>query len=185
MASETLGPAKVNRMTSAPSPQGRRILVAVVTGEAGERIQTWRLKNDPKEAERLPPHATLCYWAPQVEAEAFERQVRHAFPEPVSVKLGEVKIGDNDQGTYYVEVKDFAPLDAALARLYDGTFVEMPKRDVWRWHVSCVRDSRGRDRAAIWQAARELVLNQEWRVDKVAYLELRGTRYQELATWRL
>jgi hypothetical protein len=172
-------------MTSTPSPQGRRILVAVVTGDAGERIQAWRLKNDPKEAARLPPHATLCYWAPHLEPEALERQVRHAFREPVLVRLGEVRLGDNDQGTFYVEVPDAAPLDAALSRLYDGAFVEMPERDVWRWHVSCIRDSRGRDLDALWLAAEDLKLGQDWSVDTVSYMELQSDRYIEVSTWRI
>jgi hypothetical protein len=28
----------------------------------------------------LPPHVTLCYWAPDASLRLLERQVRHAFP---------------------------------------------------------------------------------------------------------
>ena len=55
------------------SPPGRRVLVAVVTGEAGVRIQTWRERHDPEQARRLPPHTTLCYWAPVVKPELLEK----------------------------------------------------------------------------------------------------------------
>jgi hypothetical protein len=93
--------------------------------------------------------------------------------------------GDNDQATFYVEVQDTEAIKAALDRLYDGAFLEMPKREVWRWHVTCMRDSRGRDRAAIWNAARELESNQSWAINCVADLELRGARYEEIAVWRI
>jgi hypothetical protein len=137
-------------MTSAPSPEGRRILVAVVTGHAGEQIQRWREQYDPEQAKRLPPHATLCYWAPVADVENLEEQVRHAFPVPFDVRLGPVRLGTNDQQTMYVEVVDRSPLDEALVRLYDGTHVEMPvRRGDWLWHVTCVRESRGRDQAAL------------------------------------
>ena len=173
-------------MTSAPSPDGRRILVAVVTGEVGDRIQSWREKHDPEEAKRLPPHATLCYWAPEVEPETLERQVRHAFPAPFEVRLGDVRKGDNDQETFYVEVVDREPLDGALACLYDGTHVEMPRRrDGWLWHITCVRESRGRDQDALMAAARELCLDAPWSVDTVAYMELQGDAYVQLACWNL
>jgi hypothetical protein len=173
-------------MTSTLSPEGRRILVAVVTGEAGDRIQAWREQHDPEQARRLPPHATLCYWAPAVAPETLERQVRHAFPAPFDVCLGEVRKGDNDQETFYVEVLDREPLDSALACLYDGTYVEMPKRrDDWLWHVTCVRESRGRDQDALMVAAKELCLDVPWTVDTVAYMELQGDTYAQLASWRL
>ena len=172
-------------MTSQASPQGRRILVAEVTGEAGRRIQAWRETNDPQEAKRLPPHSTLCYWAPDASKQALGRQVNHAFSEPVTVRLCPVKQGDNDQGTLYVEVREAEALDAALQRLYDGTYVAMPTVDHWRWHVTCVRDTRERDLEALWAAARQLDLDCAWRIEKVSYLELRGNRYEELACWRV
>lgn len=172
-------------MTSAASPQGRRILVAEVTGEAGRRIQAWREQQDPDQARRLPPHSTLCYWAPALPADELQRQVLHAFQEPVTVRLGCVKQGDNDQATLYVEVCEAEALDGALQRLYDGTFVALPPVDHWRWHVTCVRDTRGRDMDALWTAARGLEMECTWRVDKVTYLELYGDRYEELACWRV
>jgi len=177
-----------NRMTSKPSPPGRRILIAVVTGEAGRRIQAWREQHDAEQARRLPPHATLCYWAPTVEPELLERQVRHAFDAEgtPSVRLGEVRKGDNDQETLYVEVLDTQPLNSMHARLYDGAFVPLPGRDGWLWHVTCVRESRGKDQEALWAAAQSLDLKDApWTVDTVAYMELRGDRYESIATWQM
>ena len=173
-------------MTSTPSPEGRRILVAVVTGEAGLRIQEWREQHDPEQAKRLPPHATLCYWAPTVAPDLLEQQVRHAFPAPFDVRLGEVRHGTNDQETFYLEVLDREPLDNALDLLYDGAFVEMPeRRKDWLWHVTCVRESRGRDQEALMQAAQALKIDVPWTVYTVAYMEFRGGAYSWLAFWNL
>ena len=116
-------------VSSESSPAGRRVLVAVVTGELGERIQAWRQRYDPEQARRLPPHATLCYWAPTVEPDLLERQVRHAFDRPISVRLGGVHEFGNQDHTFYVSVEETAALDAARLRLYDGTHLELPGRD--------------------------------------------------------
>lgn len=167
------------------SPQGRRVLVAPVTGEIGERIQAWRLAYDPIQARRLAPHATLCYWAPTVEPTLLERQVRHAFAAPVAVHLGGVRAFANRELTLYVEVGETAALDAARVRLYDATHLALPGRPDWTWHVTCVRSTRGRDPAALRAAARELELDAAWRLETVAYLELRGDRYEPLAEWRI
>ena len=172
-------------MTSKPSPQGRRILVAEVTGETGRRIQAWRRQHDPEQAARLPPHSTLCYWVPDVPADDLELQVLHAFQEPVTVHLGCVKQGDNDQGTLYVEVSQASALDGALKRLYDGRYVEFPPVDHWRWHVTCVRDTRERDLDALWAAARELHIDCAWHIEKVSYMQLCGDRYEALACWQV
>src|SRR3954464_9676265 len=90
------------------SQPGRRVLVAVVTGEVGARIQAWRERHDPEQARRLPPHTTLCYWAPVVEPDLLERQVRHAFDRPVAVRLGSVHEFGNQDHTFYLEVLDTA-----------------------------------------------------------------------------
>mgnify|MGYP001380127553 CR=1 FL=1 len=172
-----------NEPSSLASPQGRRILAAVVTGDAGERIQAWRKEHDPAEARRLPPHMTLCYWLQAVEPERLEQQVRHAFDRPVVVRLGAVREFDNDQQTFYVEVLDAAPLDRARERLYDGAFLNLPELRAWTWHVTCVRESRDRDRERLREAAGRLELNRPWPVDRVAYLELRGDRYEPIAAW--
>jgi hypothetical protein len=172
-------------MTSAPSPEGRRILVAEVTGAAGEAIQAWRLQHDPEQARRLPPHATLCYWAPDADLATLEQQIRHAFPEAVPVRLGPVREFDNDQHTFYVQVADSAALDEARERLYDGRHVTLPPLDQWTWHVTCVRDSRDRDLEAVRAAARDLCLPDEWRVAKVSYLQLRDGVYEYLAACEL
>ena len=170
---------------SESSPPGRRVLVAVVTGEAGARIQAWRERHDPEQAHRLPPHTTLCYWAPTVEPELLEKQVRHAFDRPVAVKLGSVHEFGNKDHTFYVEVLDTADLDAARARLYDGAFLDLPGRPEWTWHVTCVRYGIRRDLDELRRLVTELEINATWQVDTIAYLELRGDRYEPLAEWRV
>jgi hypothetical protein len=174
-----------NQPSSQASPQGRRILVAIVTGEAGERIQQWRTVYDPEQARRLPPHTTLCYWAPSVEPEALERQVRHAFEKAAAVHLGSVREFGNDEETFYVELMDTSTLDAARARLYDGAHLALPGRHEWTWHVTCVRDSRNRDKDELRRAAADLWLDVEWTVDTVGYLELRGKQYEPIAVWNV
>lgn len=177
--------ADASPMDSAPSEPGRRVLVAVVTGDLGARIQRWRERHDPEQARRLPPHTTLCYWPPTVEPEILERQVRHAFDRPVSVRLGAVhEFGNRDQ-TLYIEVLDTADLDAARTRLYDGAHLQLPSREDWTWHVTCVRYGRSGDLPALKQAAAGLQLDATWRIDTVAYLELRGDRYETVAEWRV
>jgi 2'-5' RNA ligase len=174
-------------LAAAGSPPGRRILVAVVTGAVGRRIQAWRERYDAAQAARLPPHATLCYWASVEPGAALEAQVRHAFPGPVEVRLGGVREFANEEHTFYVEVLETAALDAARQRLYDRTHVALPRRlglD-WTWHVTCVRDSRGRDREVLRRLATELTVDAPWRVERIAHLELRGERYEPLAEFGL
>src|ERR1700681_4360748 len=72
-----------------PEPP-RRVLVVVIGGEMGARIQTWREAHDARRAQLLPPHMTLCYRVPQAPLESIEAQVRHAFPRPVIARLGGV-----------------------------------------------------------------------------------------------
>jgi 2'-5' RNA ligase len=174
-----------NQPPEQPSPQGRRVLVALVTGTAGECIQRWRQTHDPYQARRLPPHVTLCYWAPDGCIESLERQVRHAFAERVTVRLGGVRQFDNGEHTFYVEVLDTARLDAARRRLYDGTYAPLPPLCEWTWHVTCVRNANGRDLTALRRAAAGLRLDTEWTVDTVGYLELRGDTYEPIAQWRV
>lgn len=167
------------------SPQGRRVLVARVTGELGERIQDWRQLHDPGQARRLPPHATLCYWAPVVDPNMLHKQVRHAFDGPLTVRLGSVHEFDNPDHTFYVDVQDTQALDAARQRLYDGTFLELPGRTDWTWHVTCVRKSRGRDLAELRDAAAALEIDMDWLVNTISYLELCGERYEIVAEWQI
>jgi 2'-5' RNA ligase len=153
-----------------------------VTGEVGRRIQAWRERYDIVQATRLPPHATLCYWASVAPDAALAAQIRHAFPAPIEVRLGAVREFENSEHTFYVEVLETAELDRARERLYDRTHVELPRRlglD-WSWHVTCVRDSRGRDREVLRRLAAELTLDATWRIERVAHLELHGDRYQPL-----
>jgi hypothetical protein len=173
-------------MVSESSPQGRRVLVAVVNGTVGAVIQKWREENDPAEAVRLPPHATLCYWAPVADPGLIAKQIRHAFPAPVTVQLGRVQQADNHDQTFFVQVLETAALDAARDRLLDGTYLDLPgKERLWQWHVTCVRRSFNRDQAALREQAKSLVLDVPWTVDTIAYLELQGDRYVELYRWRL
>ena len=170
---------------SEASPPGRRVLVAVVTGEVGARIQTWRERHDPEQARRLSPHTTLCYCAPAVEPGLLEPLVRHAFDRPVAVRLGSVHEFDNKDRTFYVDVLDTADLDAARARLYDGTFLKLPGRPEWTWHVTCVRYGVRRDLDELRRLVTELSINATWQIGTVAYLELRGDRYEPVAEWRV
>jgi 2'-5' RNA ligase len=174
-----------NQPSSQPSPQGRRVLVAVVTGEAGRRIQAWREVHDPAQARRLPPHVTLCYWAPPDGVEVLGEQVLHAFAEPVTVRLGAMREFDDEEQTFYVEVLDTEPLDAARRRLYDGRHAQLPPLREWTWHVTCVRDARDRDAAALRRAAAELCVDGDWAIDTIACLELRSDRYEAVATWEV
>jgi len=168
------------------SPQGRRVLVAIITGDTGERIQAWRERHDPRQARRLPPHITLCYWLPDVSMDLLGQQVRHALPGPVSVRLGGVREFDNVDRTFYVEVRRADALTAVRERLFDGTFVELPGRDRhWAWHVTCVRNSVGQDIDALRAHARELTIDADVVIDTVACLELRGDRYHEVQRWQL
>ena len=164
-----------NAPSSVTSPQGRRVLVAVVTGDPGERIQQWREKHDPDQAHRLPPHTTLCYWVPALDPSVLERQVRHAFSEPVGVALGGVREFDNDQRTFYVEVMETEALNASRRRLYDGTFVELAGFREWDWHVTCVRESLGRDVDRLCECARDLRIDAPWAINEVAFMELQGS----------
>ncbi len=170
----------------AESPQGRRVLVALVTGDAGDSIQEWRLRNDPQQARRIPPHATLCYWIPDVTMAALDAQVRHAFPGPIPVRLGGVREFDNVDRTFFIEVHDTDCLDEARERLFDGTIIDLPGRDRhWTWHVTCVRKSIGRNVAQLREAAGSLALDTDWEIDTIACLELRGNRYDEIHAWNL
>ena len=113
--------------------------------------------------------------------------MRHAFPEPVEVRLGGVREFENEERTFYVDVLETAGLDAARRRLYARRHVALPRRlglD-WTWHVTCVRDSRGRDREVLRRLAAELAIDAPWRVERIAHLELRGRRYEPLAEFEL
>lgn len=167
------------------SPPGRRILIAIVTGEVGEAIQRWRERHDSDQARRIPPHTTLAYWAPTVDPAALEAQVRHALPGPVTVRLGAARTFDNADRTRYLPVLDTAALDAARVRLYDGTHLALEKGQDWEWHVTCVRYAGDRDQAALDLAVRDLPDDAAWTVDTVAYMELRDGRYEPIAVWRL
>lgn len=167
------------------SPQGRRILIAPVTGPLGERIQAWRRQHDPEQATRIPPHATLCYWAPIAEPGLIEQQVRHAFQQPTSVRLGRVHQFDNPDQTLYIDVHNSAALDEVRRRLFDGTFLPLAGHEDGTWHVTCVRRTNGRDATELLRAGGHLTLDTEWLVDMVSYLVLRGERYENLAEWHV
>lgn len=177
-------------MSDTPSPNGRRVLVAVVTGPLGEAIQTWRQEHDPQQARRLPPHTTLCYWAPPVnDADALDRQIRHAFPGPVAVTLGGVHEFTNRDGTFFIEVRDTDALDDARTRFFDGTFCPLDGQQDFTWHVTCVRYPDNAKRADLRDAARSLTDTiaeaPTWTIDTIAWLELRNGVYESLRTWTL
>lgn len=174
-----------NAPSAVESPQGRRVLVAVVDGEPGERIKRWRLEHDPVQAERIPPHSTLCYWVTGIDTEQLGRQVRHAFSEAPTVRLTGVREFEDSQGAFYVGIEETAALNECRRRLYDGSFVDLGDLREWPWHITCVRDSRGRDVAAIRSAAGGLDAGREWRVSRIACLELRGDRYEAVKAWEI
>ncbi len=170
---------------SAASPPGRRIVVAVVTGAIGDAVQRWREEHDPEQARRLPPHATLCYWAPTVDPDLLERQVRHALPGPIPVRLGTIHHFTNRDRTLYLPVEDTEALDEARVRLYDGTHLALAKDHDWDWHVTVVR--YGRHRQTDWLLAEGVPLPDDgrWMIDTVAYMELRDGQYHDIARWLL
>ena len=165
---------------------GRQVLVAVITGEAGRRIQHWRERHDSKQAARLPPHLTLCYRVPDAPLPLVEAQVRHAFPSPVTLRLGRVFVLEHPEAPLAVSVSDTEGLDAARRRLFDGRYVQMAGRHEWPWHITCVRYGLPRDRERLLRLARtELDLDEPWTIEAISYLALRGGRYDTVAEWEL
>jgi 2'-5' RNA ligase len=166
---------------------GRRVLVAPIDGALGARIQAWRMIHDPRYAAVMPPHLTLCYQPPAAPVALIEAQVRHALPEPVPIRLGRFGELGNRDCTLCLAVLDTAALDAARARLFDGTYVQFEGYRAWRWHVTCVRNGRLRDRAALLaDAALALAVEDEaWTLERVSLLERSPTRYEPIAEWPL
>jgi hypothetical protein len=168
-----------------PSPP-RRVLVAVVPSELGERIQAWRQRHDANQAARLPPHLTVCYRPPDAPLQLLEAQVRYAFPTPIEVRLGPVFVLAHPEAPLAVQILETAQLDQARRRLFDGTFVQMGGRHEWPWHITCIRYGHSRDREALLAAAAgELALDDPWVIDAISYLELRNGRYEALAEWQI
>lgn len=162
--------------------------MAPVTGALGDHIQAWRLKYDPQQAERLPPHATVLYWANLEDDQdaALEAQIRHAFPGPVEVHLTEVKQFLNPDQTRYIEVTETNDLDAARARLFDCTHLLLPEqRQTWEWHVTIVRYGIKADMSVIKPAISQLSLQKTRVVDTLLLLELRDGIYHEVTRWDL
>ncbi len=176
-------------MTEPEPPDRRRVLAAIVTGPAGDAIQAWREEHDPRQAHRLPPHATLCYGIPDNTDNLLEAQVRHAFVRPIAVRLGGVHEFTNRDGTFYVEVGDTHDLDAARERLYDGCYLTLPGRSVFTWHITCIRYPKNAQRRTLRIAARELeaaiAAHPVWTIDMISSLQLRDGIYYPVATWTL
>ncbi|MBV9354393.1 MAG: 2'-5' RNA ligase family protein [Chloroflexi bacterium] len=168
------------------SEPGRRVLLAVVPGEVGQRLQAWRARDDPVRARLLPPHLTLCYRPPNAAPAAIERQVRHALPEPVLVRLrGFTELPNRDR-TLAVRVVESDALDEARRRLFDARYIELGGYREWPWHITWVRYGINRDRGAmLCQANREFPLDEAWLIETVSLLERRETDYQVLADWQL
>jgi len=170
-----------------PTPESpRRVLVVVVAGDMGVRIQTWREAHDARRAQLLPPHMTLCYRAPHAPLELIEAQVRYAFPQPVVVRLGGVTELPNRDRTLVVEVQAAADLDQARRRLFDATHTAMGGYREWPWHITWVRYGVRRDSAALLALAEHaLRFDAPWTIDLVSLLELRAGRYEPVAEWQL
>src|SRR5438874_3142696 len=165
-------------------PTPRRVLVAVVAGDVGARIQAWRELHDAKHAARLPPHLTVCYRPPEAPLEDIEAQVRHAFISPVTVRLGAVFVLAHTEAPLAVSVHETAALDAARLRLFDGTHTQMGGRHEWPWHITCIRYGHKRDREALLRAAAQhLAVDAPWQIDRISYLELRDGRWVPVAEW--
>jgi hypothetical protein len=164
----------------------RRVLVAVVPGAPGARIQAWREAHDAWRARLLPPHLTVCYRPPHVPIELITAQVRHAFPRPVAVRLGGVAELPNRDRTLVVEVLDTAELDHARRRLFDSTHAEMGGYREWPWHITWVRFGIQRDSAALLAlAARELRFDLDWTIERLSLLELHNGTYEPGAEFAL
>lgn len=169
------------------SKNGRRVIVAPVTGAIGARIQAWREKYDPQQALRLPPHATIMYWANfDVDDAAVDAQIRHAFPSPVIVRLGDVHTFQNPDRTRYIEVQETEHLNNARSRLFDGSYFEFPdQRTEWDWHVTVVRYGVKADENAVNAAIPELDSTGEWVIDVLLLLELRDGVHEEVRRWEV
>jgi hypothetical protein len=164
----------------------RRVLVAVVPGAAGARIQTWREEHDPWRARLLPPHLTLCYRPPHAPLELIEAQVRHAFPTPVAVMLAGVAELPNRDRTLVVSLDNCEQLDLARRRLFDATHVAMGGYREWPWHVTWIRYGVKCDSAAkLALAADGLRFDEPWLIDIISLLELRDGRYSPVAEFEL
>ena len=164
----------------------RRVLVALVPGPAGERIQQWREAHDPWRARLIPPHLTLCYRPSYASPELIEAQVRYAFPAPVTVRLGGVGELPNRDRTLVVHIADAGELDEARRRLFDGTHVVMGGYREWPWHVTWIRYGVKCDSATKLALAEDaLRFDQPWLIDAVSLLELRDGRYEQVADWLL
>jgi len=164
----------------------RRAIVAVVDGVLGERIQAWRERYDARHATLLPPHLTLCYRPPDAPLADLEAQVRHAFIQPVLVRLGPVFVLSHREAPLAVSIHNTDQLEAARQRLFDGTHVQMGGRHEWPWHITCIRYGYKRDcQALLAIAAQELALDAPWLIERISYLELRDRRYRPVAEWDL
>ncbi|MDP1602758.1 MAG: 2'-5' RNA ligase family protein [Legionella sp.] len=169
------------------SEQGRRILITPVEGEPGDRIQAWRLAHDPEQAKRYPPHLTLCYDPPITDTSdalaMLGRQVRHAFPSPVVIRLsGVAQFGDGHR-TLYVRALETEALDEARTRLFDGTHLAFPPLRPWPWHVSCLRNAALAPFDLIEEARAGLDFDLTIEVGAVEYRELQGRTYEVIARW--
>jgi hypothetical protein len=164
----------------------RRVLVTVVTGAEGERIQVWRAAHDPWRSRLLPPHLTLCYRPPSVGLDLIEAQVRYAFPRPVRVRLGGVRELPNRDRTLVVDILDVDELYHARRRLFDGCHVAMGGYREWPWHITWVRYGIRCDSAALLALAKDdLHFDTPWTIDSVSLLELQNGRYAPLISWNL
>jgi hypothetical protein len=172
--------------TRAAAEPPRRVLVTVLDGEPGRRIQAWRKAHDARRAMLLPPHLTLCYRPPHAPLGLIAAQVRHAFPSAIRVQLAGVAQLPNRDGTLVVQLAQTTELDQARRRLFDATFLAMGGFREWPWHITWVRYGIKRDSASLLALAEAaLRFDQPWTIDSVSLLELREGRYERVCSWSL
>jgi 2'-5' RNA ligase len=165
---------------------GRRVLVSPVPGALGERIHAWREVHDPRYAAAMRPHLTLCYQPPRAPLEAIDAQIRHAYHEPISVRIGGVGELGNRDATLCLTIQDTDQLESARQRLFDGTHAQFGGHQTWRWHITLVRKGITRDREALLAlAAEQLACEETWTIDLVSLLERGAERYDPIAEWQL
>jgi hypothetical protein len=121
-----------------------------------------------------------------VPLELIEAQVRHAFPEPIGVRMGGVAQLPNRDGTLVVLVEEAAQLDDARRRLFDAAHVELGGYREWPWHITWIRYGVRCDSAAMLALAQDaLRFDCPWTIETISLLELREGRYGPVAEWRL
>jgi hypothetical protein len=111
------------------------------------------------------------------------RQIWHAFPSPVRIRLGSVAQFGDGHRTLYVRALETEALDEARTRLFDGTHLAFPPLRPWPWHVSCLRNAAHAPFDLIDEARAALNFDVPIEVGAVEYRELQGRTYELIARW--